>query len=213
LLHQVGQREEPVCHPKLAPVLPFLRPDSPLLHHAAGHRAASSRLSSSSPSPSAHVRSRPRGRPGNGGEDGRTWGQAVVDGATGEVSIQPILALYACFGAFDVLDGGTHNLLGPRVTLLLGTFIYPIYAGSFMAFVLLGAGFRGGRAQKGESTLISGFPLSSNAFCISRSYHVLDVIFGAHSAQRDAFCVLRLDVGDSSHINRSFLVELIGDLL
>jgi MFS family permease len=43
-------------------------------------------------------------------------------------------ALYACFAVFGVLGGGAHNLLGPRVTLLLGALTYPLYAGSFLYY-------------------------------------------------------------------------------
>ncbi|KAK3143221.1 hypothetical protein QOZ80_4BG0360160 [Eleusine coracana subsp. coracana] len=43
-------------------------------------------------------------------------------------------ALYACFAVFGVLGGGAHNILGPRVTLLLGALGYPLYAGSFLYY-------------------------------------------------------------------------------
>ncbi|RCV32490.1 hypothetical protein SETIT_7G007000v2 [Setaria italica] len=43
-------------------------------------------------------------------------------------------ALYACFAVFGVLGGAAHNLLGPRVTLLLGAITYPLYAGSFLYY-------------------------------------------------------------------------------
>ena len=43
-------------------------------------------------------------------------------------------ALYACFAVFGVLGGAAHNLLGPRVTLLLGALTYPLYAGSFLYY-------------------------------------------------------------------------------
>jgi len=43
-------------------------------------------------------------------------------------------ALYACFAVFGVLGGAAHNLLGPRVTLMLGALTYPLYAGSFLYY-------------------------------------------------------------------------------
>ncbi|CAN6234175.1 unnamed protein product [Urochloa humidicola] len=43
-------------------------------------------------------------------------------------------ALYACFAVFGILGGGAHNLLGPRITLLLGALTYPLYAGSFLYY-------------------------------------------------------------------------------
>ncbi|WVZ83127.1 hypothetical protein U9M48_030303 [Paspalum notatum var. saurae] len=43
-------------------------------------------------------------------------------------------ALYSCFAVFGVLGGGAHNLLGPRLTLLLGALTYPLYAGSFLYY-------------------------------------------------------------------------------
>ncbi|KAL6885521.1 hypothetical protein ACP4OV_010300 [Aristida adscensionis] len=43
-------------------------------------------------------------------------------------------ALYACFAVFGVLGGAAHNLLGPRLTLLLGALTYPLYAGSFLYY-------------------------------------------------------------------------------
>ncbi|GJN11953.1 hypothetical protein PR202_ga30193 [Eleusine coracana subsp. coracana] len=43
-------------------------------------------------------------------------------------------ALYACFAVFGVLGGGAHNILGPRLTLLLGALAYPLYAGSFLYY-------------------------------------------------------------------------------
>ncbi|PAN36875.1 hypothetical protein PAHAL_7G007500 [Panicum hallii] len=43
-------------------------------------------------------------------------------------------ALYAFFAVFGVLGGAAHNLLGPRVTLLLGALTYPLYAGSFLYY-------------------------------------------------------------------------------
>ncbi|KAM3373085.1 hypothetical protein ACQJBY_019808 [Aegilops geniculata] len=43
-------------------------------------------------------------------------------------------ALYACFAIFGVLGGAAHNLLGPRLTLLLGSLTYPLYAASFLYY-------------------------------------------------------------------------------
>ncbi|TVU06847.1 hypothetical protein EJB05_46883, partial [Eragrostis curvula] len=43
-------------------------------------------------------------------------------------------ALYACFAVFGILGGGAHNVLGPRITLLLGALTYPLYAGSFLYY-------------------------------------------------------------------------------
>ncbi|KAL6650208.1 hypothetical protein ACP70R_009133 [Stipagrostis hirtigluma subsp. patula] len=43
-------------------------------------------------------------------------------------------ALYTCFAVFGVLGGAAHNLLGPRLTLLLGALTYPLYAGSFLYY-------------------------------------------------------------------------------
>ncbi|EES10341.2 UNC93-like protein 1 [Sorghum bicolor] len=43
-------------------------------------------------------------------------------------------ALYAFFAVFGVLGGAAHNLLGPRVTLMLGALTYPLYAGSFLFY-------------------------------------------------------------------------------
>ncbi|KAL6885520.1 hypothetical protein ACP4OV_010299 [Aristida adscensionis] len=43
-------------------------------------------------------------------------------------------ALYACFAVFGVLGGAVHNLLGPRLTLLLGALTYPLFAGSFLYY-------------------------------------------------------------------------------
>ncbi|KAG8064209.1 hypothetical protein GUJ93_ZPchr0004g39118 [Zizania palustris] len=43
-------------------------------------------------------------------------------------------ALYACFAVFGVLGGGAHNLLGPRITLLIGALTYPLYAASFLYY-------------------------------------------------------------------------------
>ncbi|KAF8647620.1 hypothetical protein HU200_065255 [Digitaria exilis] len=43
-------------------------------------------------------------------------------------------ALYACFAVFGVLGGAAHNLLGPRLTLLVGALTYPLYAGSFLYY-------------------------------------------------------------------------------
>ncbi|VAH40561.1 unnamed protein product [Triticum turgidum subsp. durum] len=43
-------------------------------------------------------------------------------------------ALYACFAVFGVLGGAAHNLLGPRLTLLLGSLTYPLYAASFLYY-------------------------------------------------------------------------------
>lgn len=43
-------------------------------------------------------------------------------------------ALYACFAVFGLLGGGAYNLLGPRITLLLGSLTYPLYAASFLYY-------------------------------------------------------------------------------
>ncbi|KAM0883494.1 hypothetical protein ACQ4PT_031598 [Festuca glaucescens] len=43
-------------------------------------------------------------------------------------------ALYACFAVFGILGGAAHNLLGPRITLLLGSLTYPLYAASFLYY-------------------------------------------------------------------------------
>jgi hypothetical protein len=43
-------------------------------------------------------------------------------------------ALYTCFAVFGVLGGAAHNLLGPRLTLLIGALTYPLYAGSFLYY-------------------------------------------------------------------------------
>lgn len=43
-------------------------------------------------------------------------------------------ALYACFAVFGILGGAAHNLLGPRLTLLIGTLTYPLYAASFLYY-------------------------------------------------------------------------------
>jgi hypothetical protein len=62
----------------------------------------------------------------------------------------------------------------------------------------LGLGEGGdGYLQAGERRLIFRFPLSSDAFWIILSHHLLEDIFVVHSASPDAFCVLRLAIGDS----------------
>ncbi|KAL6885519.1 hypothetical protein ACP4OV_010298 [Aristida adscensionis] len=43
-------------------------------------------------------------------------------------------AIYACFAVFGVLGSAAHNLLGPRLTLLLGALTYPLYAASFLYY-------------------------------------------------------------------------------
>ncbi|KAF8647623.1 hypothetical protein HU200_065258 [Digitaria exilis] len=43
-------------------------------------------------------------------------------------------ALYACFGVFGVLGGAIHNLLGPRLTLFLGSLTYPLYVAAFLNY-------------------------------------------------------------------------------
>ncbi|KAL1918292.1 uncharacterized protein VTP21DRAFT_2952 [Calcarisporiella thermophila] len=43
-------------------------------------------------------------------------------------------ALYACFSIFGFFSGGINNLLGPRLTLLIGTLGYVLYAGSLLCY-------------------------------------------------------------------------------
>ncbi|KAL6885553.1 hypothetical protein ACP4OV_010332 [Aristida adscensionis] len=43
-------------------------------------------------------------------------------------------AIYACFAVFALLGGAAHNLLGPRLTLLLGAPTYALFAASFLHY-------------------------------------------------------------------------------
>lgn len=43
-------------------------------------------------------------------------------------------ALYAAFSISGVLGGAAFNLLGPRFTLFIAAFTYPLYASSFLYY-------------------------------------------------------------------------------
>ncbi|KAL2921593.1 UNC93-like protein 2 [Bienertia sinuspersici] len=78
-------------------------------------------------------------------------------------------ALYTTFAVFGILGGGIYNILGPKLTLLIGCSTYVLYAGSFINYnhhhsqtfvVVSGAllGIGAGLLWAGQGAIMTSYP-------------------------------------------------------
>ncbi|CAO2821407.1 unnamed protein product [Amaranthus hypochondriacus] len=78
-------------------------------------------------------------------------------------------ALYTTFAIFGILGGGIYNILGPRLTLLIGCSTYVLYAGSFVHYnhhhsqtfvIVAGAllGIGAGLLWAGQGAIMTSYP-------------------------------------------------------
>ncbi|XP_002982929.2 UNC93-like protein 1 [Selaginella moellendorffii] len=80
-----------------------------------------------------------------------------------------LTALYAAFAIFGLLGGGFNNILGPRITVLVGSVFYALYVASFLRYnhshderlvVLAGGllGFGAGLLWAGQGSILMSYP-------------------------------------------------------
>ncbi|XP_057547696.1 UNC93-like protein 1 isoform X2 [Amaranthus tricolor] len=78
-------------------------------------------------------------------------------------------ALYTTFAVFGILGGGIYNILGPRLTLLIGCSTYVLYAGSYVHYnhhhsqtfvIIAGAllGIGAGLLWAGQGAIMTSYP-------------------------------------------------------